>query len=44
MSSIHTVLHGEDTQLLSELYMSFELSDKKVCGQLTAYLAPSAGV
>lgn len=29
MSSIHTVLHGEDTQLLSELYMSFELSDKK---------------
>ena len=29
MSSIHTVLHGEDRQLTAELYMSFELSDKK---------------
>jgi transposase len=29
MSSIHTVLHGEDTQLPAELYISFELSDKK---------------
>ncbi|MDB5930572.1 MAG: transposase [Polaromonas sp.] len=29
MSSIHTVLQGEDTQLPAELYMSFELSDKK---------------
>jgi len=29
MSSFHTVLHGEGTQLRAELYMSFELSDKK---------------
>lgn len=29
MSSIQTVLHGEDTQLPAELYISFELSDKK---------------
>jgi len=28
MSSIHTVLHGENMQLQAELYMSFELSDK----------------
>ena len=29
MPSIYTVLHDEDTQLPTELYMSFELSDKK---------------
>jgi hypothetical protein len=29
MSSIHTILHGENTELPAELYIIFELSDKK---------------